>query len=380
MNTVILLAAGKSTRAGQNKLWADVQADPKGLLSKNVANSHNNIGQPLWTLSYQTFLEHPEIDRIVLVVPKGHELRFLPLVDGEKTTIISGGETRMESFKRGLLAIDFSDADILVDHNAANPNVTAREISEVISAASENGAAAVCHPVVDTLVSCEENSKSKNCTIGTIFERSNFRLMQTPQAVRGDILRTVELFETTDLSTALAKHTHVELLPAHPFNKKITTAEDLAALCTQTFLGEDSHRFSNEGQLTLGGLTIAELPKLEANSDGDVILHAIGRALAQAANETFSELADPLMLSGDTDSRDYIEPLLKNITVRHVSISIEGARPKIDPLKPALKESLAEILNLPTEQITIEAMTGEDLTPFGLGEGIRCTAIVQVLK
>lgn len=286
----------------------------------------------------------------------------------------------MESFKRGLAAANFSDADVLIDHNAANPNVTAREISEVISAAAEHGASAVCHPVVDTLVACEENQKSANCHIVSFAERSNFRLMQTPQAARGDILRTIELREATDLSTALAPHIHVELLPADPLNKKITTAEDLAALCTQSFLGEDSHRFSNAGLLTLGGIAIPGLPKLEANSDGDLILHAIGRALAQAANQTFSELADPLMLSGDTDSLDYLQPLLEKITVRHVSISLECARPKIDPLKPALKESLAKMLSLPESQISIEAHTGEDLTPFGLGEGIRCTALLQVLK
>lgn len=376
MNIAIILAAGKSTRAGMNKLWADLN------------------GSPLWMLAYQTFLAHHEIDRIILVVPKGEELRFLPFIDDKKTTIVAGGVTRMDSFKCGLAVANFSADDIIIDHNAANPFVTAGEISDVIATARELGAAAVCHPVVDTLVQCDENIKSKNCTIGTILERKNFRLMQTPQAVRGDILTNIsnvtELVEATDLSTALAKHIHVELLPAHPANKKITTAHDLATVRAHTFIGEDSHRFltgqAAEGtQLTLGGLTIADLPKLDANSDGDVILHAIGRALAEAANQNFSELADPLTLSGNQDSRDYLEPLLvdlkiRDLKIRHVSLSIEAARPRIDPLLPALKSSLAQILHTSENAVHISAHTGEDLTPFGRGEGIKCTALVQVLR
>ncbi len=353
MNVAIVLAAGKSTRAGQNKLWAKVW------------------GAPLWTLSYKTFLAHRAVDRIIVVVPKGDELRFLPFIDSAKTVIVTGGETRMQSFKNGLASAgELNPDDVILDHNAANPNVTAEEITEVIKVAQKVGAAAVYHEVVDTVLEVGEKTEAKN--------RANFRLMQTPQAVCGDVLQEIELGDATDLSTALLPHLNVGLVLASPLNKKITTAEDLAALCAQTYLGEDSHRFSNEGTLTLGGLSIPDLPKLEANSDGDVILHAIGRALAQATGQNFSEVADPLFLSGDQDSRDYLAPLLENITVRSVSLSLECARPKIDPLIPALQSSLAAILHI--EQIHISAHTGEDLSAFGRGEGIRCTAVIQVLK
>ncbi len=365
MNIVILLAAGSSTRAGQNKLWADV------------------LGQPLWTLAYQTLVTHPEIGHVILVVPKGEEFKFLPFIEAKKTEIITGADTRMESFKRGLKSFrPLTANDLILDHNAANPLVTAQEISAVIESAKTIGAAAVAHPVVDTVaeVTPSENSKSSNCYIVTIRERTNLRLMQTPQAVRGDILAKVDLQEATDLSSALLAHTHVSILPAHPLNKKITFAADLDALRNHTYLGEDSHRFSNQGQLTLGGLTISNCPAMEANSDGDVILHAIGRALAQACGENFSELADPLSLSGDQDSRDYIEPLLEKCTVQNVSISIEGARPRIDPLIADLKSSLGRILQIRTNQISISAHTGEDLTPFGKGEGLRCLALVKALK
>lgn len=356
MNTAIILAAGKSQRAGQNKLWADVH------------------GKPLWSRAYETFLKHPLIDHIILVVPKGDEFKFLPLVDAEKTEIITGAGTRMESFKRGLESFrPLTTTDIILDHNAANPNVTAREISEVIEAAKKTGAAAVSLPAVDTLLTCEDGNYA------TVLPREDVRLMQTPQAVRGDILKSISLEDTTDLTSALLAITSVAVVEANPANKKITYAEDLAALTARTFLGEDSHKFSESGQLTLGGLTIADLPVLEANSDGDVILHAIGRALAQACGENFSEVADPLMLSGDQDSRDYVEPFLEKVKITNVSLSLECARPQIDPIVSDIKSSLGRILQIETSQIHISAHTGEGLTPFGLGEGIRCLALITVL-
>lgn len=355
MNTAILLAAGSSSRAGQNKLWADVH------------------GKPLWTLSYETLQAHPEIDRIVLVVPKGDEFRFLPFIEGEKTQVTTGGSTRMDSFKCGLAVIEFKADDILIDHNAANPNVTMGEISEVIEVAKKTGAAAVSQPAVDTLLTADHG-------VYTVpVPRENIRLMQTPQAVRGDILQKTSLHESTDLSSALLAATSVAVVDASPLNKKITFAEDLAALQGRSYLGEDSHEFSDSGTLVLAGLNISGFPALEANSDGDVILHAIGRALAQACGENFSEVADPLMLSGDQDSRDYLETFLQNIRIQQVSLSLECARPQIDPIASDIKNSLGRILQIEASQIHISAHTGEGLTPFGRGEGIRCLALVTVL-
>ncbi|MFA4814921.1 MAG: 2-C-methyl-D-erythritol 2,4-cyclodiphosphate synthase [Candidatus Gracilibacteria bacterium] len=356
MNTVILLAAGKSLRAGQDKLWVEI------------------VGKPLWTHSYKTFLEHSDIDHIILVVPKGEEFKFLPFLDGKKTQVVSGRETRMESFKAGLAAVaKLTNEDIIIDHNAANPWVTNQEISAVIVTAKKFGAAAVSHPAVDTVM------EAKDGFYIAALPREKIRLMQTPQAVRGDILQSTLLGEATDLATALIGKTEIHLVEASPANKKITFAEDLDALRMQTFLGEDSHSFGTSGQLTLGGLKVPALPALEANSDGDVILHAIGRALAQACGQNFSEVADPLSLSGDQDSRDYLEPLLSKVKIQQVSLSFECARPQIDPITSELKSSLGKILGIQPEQIHLSAHTGEGLTSFGRGEGIRCLALLTVL-
>lgn len=368
MNIAILLAAGSSTRAGTDKLWADV------------------FGRPLWTLAYETLLANPEVDKIIVVVRAGEVEHFRPYLR-EGSVLALGGSTRMESFKAGLAAASPHEDDLILDVNAASPRITFAEISAVIGSARAHGAAAVCHEVVDTLVelpsaqsSTPENSESSYCYNVTIRRREDFRLMQTPQAARGDILQNLTLDDSTDLTTALlSQGQHVELLPAHPLNKKITTAQDIDALRVHTYLGEDSHRFSDSGQLTLGGLTVPDCPALLANSDGDVILHALGRALAQAQNRSFSETSDALCKQGQRQSEAYLAPLLDGLTITHVSLSLEGARPRIDPLTPALKSSLAALLKTDESAVHVSAHTGEDLSAFGRGEGIRCTALIQCL-
>lgn len=356
MNIAILLAAGSSTRAGENKLWAEVH------------------GRPLWTLSYETLVNHPWVERLVLVVAKGQEFRFLPFVENEKVSVVVGGETRMDSFKKGLASLELKPKDVVLDHNAANPFVTAEEISAVLTAAQKEGAAAVAQLVVDTVAEVD----STGAFITDFHDRSHLRLMQTPQAARGDILDSIDLAGTTDLASALLGYSQVRLLPASPFNKKVTFASDLLALRSSTFFGEDSHRFGAEGALTLGGLTVPDCPATEAHSDGDVILHAIGRALAAARGASFSDAADALCEAGEKNSSAYLAPLLEGQKLLRLQLSLECARPKIDPLIPALKKNLSQLLGLHESNIHVSAMTGEALTSFGRGEGIRCTALIQL--
>jgi 2-C-methyl-D-erythritol 4-phosphate cytidylyltransferase/2-C-methyl-D-erythritol 2,4-cyclodiphosphate synthase len=345
MNIAILLAAGKSSRAKQNKIRADIH------------------GVELWTLAYDTFRAHSDVDKIILVVAKGTEDFFK--LNAPEAKVVIGGGTRMESFKNGLASLNYSNEDIIVDHNAANPNVTSGEITKVIAAAKDHGGAAVYHSVVDTVINLD----------GEVLDRDKLKLMQTPQAIRGDILKDIALHNQTDLSSAIFKKYTMHLLEAHPSNKKITFSEDIEQLRSRVFIGEDSHKFSDSGTLTLAGIQVEGFPAMEANSDGDVILHAIGRALAQEQDKSFSRIADEICKTGERDSKKYIINLLSASKINRISLQIEGLRPRIDSLP--IRESLSEILNIDSGKIQISAMTGEGLTPFGRGEGLRCTCILQ---
>lgn len=345
MNIAIILAAGASSRAGQDKLWANI------------------YGRPLWTFSYEAFRANKNIHKIVLVVPAGKITAFQKYISGN-TELVIGGATRMKSFKNALARVKFQDDDIIIDHNAANPFPSQFEINAVIKYAKKYGAAACSAACADTAIT------SKGSVYGNIIQRETLRLMQTPQAARGDILRAAKLANESDLCGALLNFTKVRIVESSPANKKITYAEDIAAISANSFIGEDSHAFGRSGFLTLGGLKIKNHPALAANSDGDVILHALGRALAQASDKNFSKVADKLCAKGIKDSREYIRAFQKNIRVERLSVMLECDKPKIDDLP--IQASLAKILKIAPEKINISAMTGK-------ADGIRCAVILTCL-
>lgn len=152
-------------------------------------------------------------------------------------------------------------------------------------------------------------------------------------------------------------------------------------------IGQDSHFFEEEKRgLVLGGLSLKDDLKLKANSDGDVILHALFNAFSQSIGDmSLGFYADEACEKGVKDSKKYLEVILKKIKkeklkINSVGVMIECARPKIDPLVSKLKKSLSTILSLPVQRIGITATSGEKCTAFGEGLGIQCFAIVSLIK
>ena len=149
-------------------------------------------------------------------------------------------------------------------------------------------------------------------------------------------------------------------------------------------LGQDSHRFSavTGRALVLGGVVVPGGRGLDGNSDADVVLHALCRALEQAiGTDGFSRYADAMSRDGINDSREYVKVALANVhragyDVGNVGLTIEARTPKIEPLCEAMKSSVAALLRIAPASVGINASTGEDLTAFGRGEGIQAFAIV----
>ncbi len=69
-----------------------------------------------------------------------------------------------------------------------------------------------------------------------------------------------------------------------------------------------------------------------------------------------------------------------NFKINNVSISIEAKTPKIEPHSDAMKDVIAEILEIEKSQIGITATTGEGLTAFGRGEGVAVIATAVILN
>ena len=153
-------------------------------------------------------------------------------------------------------------------------------------------------------------------------------------------------------------------------------------------IGQDSHRFepdSSQKPLRLGGVTVDRTPGLEGNSDADVILHAICNAFSGLSGVTIlGKLTDHLCNDkGITDSSVYVKEALAtldNITLVHLSITVEAKRPRFQNLSPAIRESIAKLVDLPVEHVGLTATSGEGLTSFGTGEGIAVFVIASAYK
>ncbi|MCC5831649.1 MAG: 2-C-methyl-D-erythritol 2,4-cyclodiphosphate synthase [Chlamydiales bacterium] len=156
----------------------------------------------------------------------------------------------------------------------------------------------------------------------------------------------------------------------------------------RTGIGQDSHRFLHEESTKpclLGGIVFEDVPGFRANSDGDVIFHAICNAISSITGEIIlGKRADELLeREGITDSSVYLHEALKTLgkqQITHVALTIEASRPKLLERIPELKENIAREMNLDPTQIGITATTGEGLTDFGCGLGLQCFCIITTIE
>ncbi len=160
----------------------------------------------------------------------------------------------------------------------------------------------------------------------------------------------------------------------------------------RTGLGQDSHRFVDEANpkpLVLGGLVIPESPGLLANSDGDVLLHALCNAISSVTTvPILGAKADDMCRAGVTDSSAYLKEALKlleasqnpsghRLELISLAFSIEGKRPKLLKHIPAMRESIADLCGLAACRVGITATTGEGLTDFGRGLGLQAFCVAD---
>lgn len=149
-------------------------------------------------------------------------------------------------------------------------------------------------------------------------------------------------------------------------------------------IGQDSHRFCSQGTSKLcviGGIVFESEPGFAANSDGDVVLHAICNAITSLTGVyILGGIADELCeQDGITDSRLYLEEALKTLgkqKIIHLAITIEAQRPKMKKRLDAMRKNIAMIMNLNVKQVGITVTSGEGLTNFGCGDGVQCICII----
>ena len=150
-------------------------------------------------------------------------------------------------------------------------------------------------------------------------------------------------------------------------------------------LGHDTHRFSPDRPLILGGLRIEHPRGLIGHSDADVVLHALTDALlgALGLGDIGDAYPDTDPQNKDRDSRLFLEGALAQLRDRgfhvvNVDLTIFAQEPKLGPIKMAMREHLATLLGLEKEAVNVKAKTGEKVGAIGRAEAIGCHAVVLI--
>jgi 2-C-methyl-D-erythritol 2,4-cyclodiphosphate synthase len=150
-----------------------------------------------------------------------------------------------------------------------------------------------------------------------------------------------------------------------------------------TGIGQDSHKFGSDKTLILGGIKFDGVGFI-ANSDGDVILHALTNAISSiTCKNILGKIADYMCKNGIVDSCEYLKIALKDLydldfKLQHIAISIECLEPKITPKIIQMREKIANLVGLSSCNIGITATTGEGLTDFGKRLGVFVREIITV--
>lgn len=211
--SVVVVAAGSSTRMGQDKILKEL------------------CGVPVIVHSLRVFENVPEVGEVIVVTRED----MIPVIAAlcrehrlEKVKkVVRGGASRVESSRLGTLEVS-RESQLIAIHDGARPFVTEELVRTVILRAAETGAAAPAIPVKDTI------KTAKNGLVEQTLDRSVLFAVQTPQVFESSLICAAlqnaleaQAEITDDCSAVERLGMKVSLTNGDERNIKLTTPIDL---------------------------------------------------------------------------------------------------------------------------------------------------------
>ncbi|NJN42170.1 MAG: 2-C-methyl-D-erythritol 4-phosphate cytidylyltransferase [Flammeovirgaceae bacterium] len=207
----LIVAGGKGTRI-QGKI-------PKQFLI--VA------GKPILLHTLEAFINYSESIKLILVLPEDDFVTWEKIKTefdfSYPVHIVKGGDSRFQSVKNGLAAIDATG--LVAIHDGVRPLVCEETIHTSFTLAE-------VHKTAIASVQLKESLRLADSDKSTAVDRSKYRLIQTPQTFDIDLIKKAyqqkeEANMTDDASVAEKAGYAILLFEGSYDNLKITTAEDL---------------------------------------------------------------------------------------------------------------------------------------------------------
>jgi 2-C-methyl-D-erythritol 2,4-cyclodiphosphate synthase len=135
----------------------------------------------------------------------------------------------------------------------------------------------------------------------------------------------------------------------------------------------------------IAGVIFEHTPGLAADSDGDVVFHAICNAISSLSCVPILDgiAHDLFEKDGITDSQVYLEKALQTLgkqKIEHIALTIEGKRPRLQEKTLQMRQKIAQVLRLELSQVGLTATTGDGLTDFGCGDGLQCFCTLTTVE
>lgn len=401
--SVVIVAAGSGSRFG----------DP-------LPKQYHQIGnKPLLRHCVEAFMHICPPGQIQVVYNVDHHL-YLEAAIGDLIRhaglcpAVSGGYTRQQSVLNGLRALKNGTPDHVLIHDAARPGIDSEVINRVLAALLDHAGAIPGIPVADTIKQCDPHGN-----ISRSIPRETLVRAQTPQGFNFQtILDAHEQFEgqemTDDASLLEQLGIPVKCVTGSDQNDKITRQNDLSRMSehftnNQTTLshprpeqetrnmpgttseefrtgtGFDVHRFAPGDACMLCGISVPHSARLEGHSDADVGLHALTDAIlgAIAAGDIGQHFppSDPQWKGAASDQ--FLKHAARLVAGRggrivNVDVTLICERPKIGPHTAAMRQAVADILEIDVDRVNIKATTSERLGFTGREEGIAAQASASI--
>ncbi len=147
--------------------------------------------------------------------------------------------------------------------------------------------------------------------------------------------------------------------------------------------GVDAHRLELGRPLRLGGITVPYERGLVGHSDGDVLLHAIARALlgALGAGDLGARFPSSEERWRFADSGVFVREALRSVRERgfvlgNLDATLIAEAPRLAVHLPAMRRSVAGLLGAELGAVNLQVTSTDGLGAIGRGEGIAAQAVV----
>jgi 2-C-methyl-D-erythritol 4-phosphate cytidylyltransferase / 2-C-methyl-D-erythritol 2,4-cyclodiphosphate synthase len=362
--TLIVLCAGNSSRFEHKtkKQWIRIE------------------NEPLWLNVTKRLSSFSHFDKII-VASHEDELNYMKNFTDD-FTFVKGGDTRQKSI---LNCLEFVTTKFVMISDVARACIPQSVIKNLLNEKENADCIVPVLNVTDTVI-YETNT----------INRDSVKLIQTPQLSLTQTLKKAldTQIEFTDESSAIkAINGTIKYIQGSNESKKLTLGDELDELpCLKepsnnffTGTGFDIHAFEDNKEMCLGGVKLPYEYGFKAHSDGDVLIHSIIDALLGAcgAGDIGEFFPDTDEKYKGIDSKLLLEHIVRFIysvgyEIVNIDTTIIAQKPKINPFKHEIKNSLAALLNIEKQFINVKATTAEKMGFIGRAEGVAVQSIATL--